>query len=103
MGRWTDVAAQGDLVEGAGIALTPGGRRVALFLVGGMPYALENRCSHGMATIEDGYLEGYEVTCTVHLGRFDLRTGAATGAPCTQAIKTWPVRIDNGRVWVALD
>jgi naphthalene 1,2-dioxygenase ferredoxin component len=103
MSQWMDVAAEGDLFEGAGIPVAPGGRKVALFLVEGVAYALENRCSHGMATIDDGFMEGHEVECSVHQGRFDVRTGAATAAPCTLALKTWPTKIEGGRVWVAMD
>ena len=102
MSEWTDVAAEADLFDGAGIPVTPCGHKIALFSVECGVYALDNRCSHGMATIDDGYMEGFEVECAVHQGRFDVRTGEATGAPCTQAVKTWPVKIEGGRVWLAL-
>lgn len=103
MKQWTDVAAEADLFEGAGIPVVAEGRKIALFSVEGGVYALENRCTHGMATIDDGYIEGFEVECSVHQGRFDVRTGQATCAPCTLAVKTWPVKIEGGRVWLALD
>jgi naphthalene 1,2-dioxygenase system ferredoxin subunit len=41
--------------------------------------------------------------CPFHQGRFDLRTGAPTCAPVTQAIKVWPVKVEDGRVFLNLD
>jgi naphthalene 1,2-dioxygenase system ferredoxin subunit len=102
MNRWTDVAAEADLFEGAGIAVTPCGHDIALFSVDGQVFATDNLCSHGNARLCDGFIEGLEIECPFHQGRFDLKTGAATLAPASQAIKVWPVKIEAGRVWLDL-
>jgi naphthalene 1,2-dioxygenase system ferredoxin subunit len=47
-------------------------------------------------------MEGHEIECPHHQGRFDLRTGDATLAPCTEAIKVWPVKVEGGRVFLDL-
>ena len=103
MSNWTDVAAEADLFEGAGIPVAPGGRDIALFAVDGEVFATDNLCTHGNAKLCDGFVEGHEIECPFHQGRFDLRTGDATRAPCTQPIKTWPVQVEGGRVWLDLD
>jgi naphthalene 1,2-dioxygenase system ferredoxin subunit len=38
----------------------------------------------------------------LHQGRFDVRTGQPSCAPVTEPIKTYPVKIEAGRVWLAL-
>ena len=102
MSNWTDVAAEADLFEGAGIPVAPGGRDIALFSVDGEVFATDNLCTHGNARLCDGFVEGHEIECPFHQGRFDLRSGAPTVAPCTEAIKTWPVKIEAGRVLLDL-
>lgn len=100
---WTDVAAESDLFDGAGIAVTPAGRDIALYLQDGAVYATDNLCTHGHARLCEGFLEGHEIECPFHQGRFDIRTGAATAAPCVDAVRTWPVKVEGGRVYLKLD
>lgn len=99
---WTDVAAETDLFDGAAIAVTPAGQDIALYSLDGAVYATDNLCTHGHAKLCDGFLEGHEIECPFHQGRFDIRTGVATCAPATEAIKTWPVKIEAGRVYLNL-
>ncbi len=101
--QWTDVAALADLFDGAGIAVTPAGHDIALYSVDGAVYATDNLCTHGNARLCDGFIEGLEIECPFHQGRFDLRTGQPTCAPATESLKTWPVKIDGDRVYLALD
>ena len=101
--RWTDAAALDDLWDGAGIAVDAGSRELALFRIGERVYATDSHCTHGQARLCEGFVEGDEIECPLHQGRFDLRTGAATCAPAAEALKTYPVRIDAGRVYVALE
>jgi naphthalene 1,2-dioxygenase ferredoxin component len=102
MSNWTDVAAEADLFEGAGIAVAPDGRDIALFAIEGSVFATDNLCTHGNARLCDGFLEGHEIECPFHQGRFDVRTGSATAAPCTEPIRSWPVKLEGGRVWLDL-
>ena len=101
--QWTDVAALADLFDGAGIAVTPADHDIALYSVDGAVYATDNLCPHGNARLCDGFIEGLEIECPFHQGRFDLRTGQPTCAPATESLKTWPVKIDGDRVYLALD
>ena len=102
MSKWTDVAAEADLFDGAGIAVSPAGREIALFAIDGAVFATDNRCTHGNANLCDGFLEGHEIECPFHQGRFDVRSGAPTCMPVTEALKTWPVKVEAGRVWLDL-
>lgn len=101
--EWIDATAEGDLWDDAGASVMVAGRDIAVFKIDGAVYATDNLCTHGQARLCDGFVEGFEIECPLHQGRFDVRTGAPTCAPAVEAIKTYPVRIEAGRVWVALD
>jgi naphthalene 1,2-dioxygenase system ferredoxin subunit len=93
-----DVASVDDLWEGAGASVIAAGREFALFKVEDAVYATASHCTHGHARLCEGFVEGHEVECPLHQGRFDLRSGQPTCAPVTEAVQTYPVRIEGGRV-----
>lgn len=77
------------------------GHKLAIYNVDGEFYVTDDTCSHGDASLsEDGVLEGAQVECTWHFGRFDVRTGEACAMPCTHPLRTWPVHVEDGKVWV---
>ncbi len=79
----------------------PDGHAVAIYNVDGQFYVTDDRCTHGEASLsEDGSLEGHEVECSWHFGRFDVRTGEPCAMPCELALRCWPVKIEGGRVFV---
>jgi nitrite reductase/ring-hydroxylating ferredoxin subunit len=92
-----------DLCNGnIGSAVLDDGQRIAIYQVDGQVYATDDRCSHGDASLADeGSLDGHTVECGLHFGTFDVRTGAATSAPCVHAIKTYPVEVRDGQVWLS--
>ena len=103
MSNWSDVAAESDLFEGAAIGVAAGGQDIAVYRTeGGEVFATDNICSHGHARLCDGFLEGHEIECPFHQGRFDIRTGEPTLEPCVDAIRSYPVKLEGGRVWVQL-
>ncbi len=55
---------------------------IALFNVGGEFYAINNRCSHGNASMSEGYLEDdATVECPLHAASFCLKTGKRYACP----------------------
>ena len=101
--NWIDAAAQDDVPQDDVIGIDVGGRDIALYGVDGQVYATDNLCTHGHARLCDGFLEGHEIECPLHQGRFDVRSGAPSCAPVTEAVRSYPVKIEGGRVWLALD
>jgi len=77
------------------------GSILAVYRVGEQVYATDDLCSHGDASLSDGFVEGYDVVCPFHMGRFDIRTGEATGEPCHLAIKAYTLRIEGDDVYLA--
>ena len=100
--NWIDAAAHADVPQQDVIAVSAGGREIALYGVGDEVYATDNICTHGHARLCEGFVEGHEIECPLHQGKFDVRTGVPTCAPATEALKSYPVKIEGGRVWLAV-
>jgi len=101
--QWIDATAVDDVPEDDVIGVVVGDRDIALYNAGGEIYATDNICTHGHARLCEGFLEGHEIECPLHQGRFDIRTGTPMCAPVTEAIRSYPIRIEGGRVFLALD
>jgi 3-phenylpropionate/trans-cinnamate dioxygenase ferredoxin subunit len=98
--RLIDAAA---VPEGEGRAVRLDGlERIAVFKVQGQFYVTQDACSHAAASLTRGWLEGFEVCCPVHEGRFDIRTGAPQCFPATEPIKTFPAELRGDAVWADL-
>ncbi|MBV1867087.1 MAG: bifunctional 3-phenylpropionate/cinnamic acid dioxygenase ferredoxin subunit [Marinosulfonomonas sp.] len=73
---------------------------IALYNVDGTFFATDDICSHGDASLADGLLEDFAIECPFHAGTFDVRTGEALTRPCVHKINTYPVKIEDGFVYV---
>ena len=101
--EWIDATAMDDVPADDVIGILVAGRDIALYNAGGEIFATDNICTHGHARLCEGFLEGHEIECPLHQGRFDVRTGQPRCAPVTEAIRSYPVRIESGRVFLAFD
>jgi 3-phenylpropionate/trans-cinnamate dioxygenase ferredoxin subunit len=79
----------------------PGDPDIAVYRVGDEFFASADSCSHEEWSLgDDGELDGYEVTCTLHMARFDVRDGKALCLPALRPIKTFPVSVIDGELFV---
>jgi naphthalene 1,2-dioxygenase ferredoxin component len=101
--NWIDAIARDAVPEGDVVGAMVGGKDIAFYKLEGTVFATDNTCTHGAARLSDGFLEGNEIECPLHQGRFDVCTGKAMCAPLTDDIKTYPVKIENKRVMLRLD
>jgi nitrite reductase/ring-hydroxylating ferredoxin subunit len=97
--------AEGDLAPGESMKLSAqdaGGVAVALYRNDeGELHATADTCTHEEWSLgEDSDLEGNEVTCPLHMARFDITTGEALCFPATVALQTFEVVVEDGRVYV---
>jgi nitrite reductase/ring-hydroxylating ferredoxin subunit len=100
---WVGIAQLSDVPEGEMLALNVGGKKLALYhLDDGDVRVSDNVCTHEYALLTDGWLEGCEIECPLHAGRFDLRTGEGLCAPIERDLKVYPVEIRDGEVFAAL-
>lgn len=78
------------------------GHAIALYLLDGEIFASDDLCTHGEASLAEGEIEDGKVVCPFHLGSFDIRTGVPCAAPCSIALKVYPVVIRDGDVCIEL-
>ncbi len=77
-----------------------GGPRIQLANAGGRNYAVDELCSHEDYSLAFGCVKGTAIKCSLHGSHFSLETGAALDPPATEPLRTYPVRIADGQVWV---
>ena len=89
--------------ENGVISREVGDELVAIYNIDGAYYATEARCTHGLADLADGTLEGDEIECSFHFGAFNVKTGKPTQPPCFIAAQDLQDRGRDGQVFVDLD
>ncbi len=97
------VAAVAEIEQGEAMKIGDGETAVAVFNVDGEFFATQDQCTHGEWSLSDGYLDGDVVECTLHWGKFCVRTGKVRALPACDPIKVFPLEIRDGEVFVDLD
>jgi naphthalene 1,2-dioxygenase ferredoxin component len=100
--HWVDSLPVEQLPKDDITGVTIEGREIAICTVGDAVYATDNLCTHGNARLCDGFLDGHEVECPLHQGKFDVRNGQPLCEPVTMPLRTYQVKIEGTRVWVRL-
>jgi 3-phenylpropionate/trans-cinnamate dioxygenase ferredoxin subunit/naphthalene 1,2-dioxygenase system ferredoxin subunit len=115
----TKAADAAEVLPGGMRAVTLGGRELVLCNCEGTFYAVERACGHANARLERGALTGWILTCPLHYAQFDIRSGEALSGPApkppdskhpdpadpalaTRSLRTYPVKVENGAVYVDL-
>lgn len=101
--NWVDALSADDLPTDDVLGVAVAGRDIAVYTVDGDVYATDNICTHGHARLCDGFLEGHEIECPLHQGKFDVRDGGPTCQPVTEALRSYPVKVEAGRVFLQID
>ena len=80
-----------------------GGRTFAIYRSpDGEFFATDGLCTHEKVHLADGLVMGDIIECPKHNGRFNYKTGEALGAPARVALRTYPVRVDAGNVFIRI-
>ncbi len=69
----------------------------------GRLHAWDGTCTHEEADLSTGFLIGEEVTCPLHLSRFNLLTGEAVNPPAEKRLSEHLVKVENGEIFVDVD
>ncbi len=102
-GRWVSVARANDIAVGSSRIVRVGDVPLAVFHLDDGWYAIEDVCTHDGGPVAEGRLEGCIIECPRHGARFDLRTGAALCPPAYAPAAVFPIRIEDGVVYVRDD
>ncbi len=65
-------------------------------------HATDGLCTHERAHLADGLVMGDIIECPKHNGRFDYTSGEAKRRPACIDLRTYPVRVRAGQVFIAL-
>ncbi|HEY2979226.1 MAG TPA: non-heme iron oxygenase ferredoxin subunit [Burkholderiaceae bacterium] len=101
--NWIDALGRDELPTDDVIGVEVDGHDLALYTVGDAVYATGNLCTHGHARLCDGFLDGHEIECPLHQGKFDVRDGRPLCDPLTEGVRSYPVKIEGQRVFVRID
>ncbi|HKM99801.1 MAG TPA: bifunctional 3-phenylpropionate/cinnamic acid dioxygenase ferredoxin subunit [Candidatus Binataceae bacterium] len=99
---WTRVCRADEIANEAALKIARP-NPIAIFHVGGEFFAIDDTCTHAKFSLADGYVEGAEVVCALHEARFCLRTGNVLSPPAAVGLRTYPVRVEGGEVFVDLE
>lgn len=97
---WHLAGNAGDFEDEDVEQLMVGPLAIAVYRAEGQFYATQDLCTHEHAYLSDGVVIDCIVECPYHQGRFDVRTGKAMGAPVIVPLKTYPVKVVDGRLYV---
>jgi nitrite reductase/ring-hydroxylating ferredoxin subunit len=100
MDKGEDVCGVAELNPGDMKCVLLGGTRVLLSNVDGKVYATSDVCSHALAYLSDGWLEGSVVECPLHGAQFDVTSGKSVSAATYADIETYEVTVADGRIFV---
>ena len=81
--------------------VTVGGRCVLVCNVGGVHYAVENRCTHQETTLHEGRIRHGFIACPLHGVRFDLKTGEPKGDLTRIPLRTFSVTEEGGTLTIS--
>jgi apoptosis-inducing factor 3 len=98
--QWRRVARESDLAEGGMKLVEDGTEKLLLVRRGGRVFALGHKCPHYQEKLEKGVVVGDEIICKSHQARFDVRTGRMTSPPARDGLPVYPVKVEDGEVWI---
>jgi 3-phenylpropionate/trans-cinnamate dioxygenase ferredoxin subunit len=100
---WIEACAADDIEAEDVIRFDDAGRTFAIYRSPDDEYfATDGFCTHEQAHLADGLVMDNIIECPKHNGRFDYTTGQAKGAPVCVDLKTYPVKVEGGKVLIDL-
>ena len=100
---WIEVCAADEIDGEDVVRFDHAGRTFAVYRSPEDTYhATDGLCTHEKIHLADGLVMDHIIECPKHNGRFDYRTGEAKGAPVCVNLRTYPVKVEGGAVFIAL-
>jgi 3-phenylpropionate/trans-cinnamate dioxygenase ferredoxin subunit len=100
--KFVRACALADVPENGALGVDVNGTPVAVVRAEGEVHALHDVCSHAEVPLSEGEVYDHTIECWLHGSCFDVRTGLPTGPPATQPVPVYPVKTEDGDVYVAL-
>lgn len=98
---WTRACAADDIDEEDVIRFDHDGRVFAIYRSPDDEYfATAGLCTHERVCLADGLVMDDIIECPKHNGRFSYKTGEAKGAPACVDLQIYPVKVEDGTVFI---
>lgn len=101
-GEFVPVAAADSLRENETLRVKVNETVLVVTQLKGQFYAFQEFCPHRFGPLSEGAFCDGEIECPWHRSRFDIRTGKVTEGPAKIDLRTFPVEIRNGQIFVAV-
>lgn len=98
--KWIRACATNDIDEEDLIRFDHGDKTFCIYNTADGFFASDGMCTHEDEHLENGIVIDCVIECPLHQGRFDVRTGKALSAPVCVDLKTWPVKLEDGDVFI---
>lgn len=100
---WIQACATDDIDDEDLIRFDHAGRVFAIYKSpDGAFFATDGICTHEHAFLADGLVMDDNIECPKHNGRFNYKTGEAKGAPACINLQTYPVKVEDGAVFIEI-
>lgn len=101
MSLWIEACAADDIAAEDVMRFDHAGKTYAIYRSpDDKYYATDGLCTHEKIHLADGLVMDNTIECPKHNGRFDYRTGEAKGAPVCINLRTYPVKLEGGKVHI---
>ncbi|MCZ8519421.1 MULTISPECIES: MocE family 2Fe-2S type ferredoxin [Paenibacillus] len=102
--QWVEACAAEEIEVEDVIRFDYGDRTFAIYRTDNSKYyASDGLCTHEPVHLADGLVMGNVIECPKHNGRFDIPTGEAKRKPVCVALRTYPVKVEEGKVLIQID
>ncbi len=100
LSEYVKVCQLSDIPTGTMYPVDVGELRIMIVNLEGKLYAVDRICTHETADLTTGFLTDSEVTCPLHLSRFDLPSGTVRNPPATEPLRIYGLKIEKNDVYV---
>jgi biphenyl 2,3-dioxygenase ferredoxin subunit len=94
------VCSASDVAAGEARRIEVDGLVLAVFNLAGEFCVTDDACTHGPGSLSEGFVDGDCVECNFHQGVFNIRTGAVVQPPCIVPVRTYPVTVEGGAIYI---
>lgn len=102
MFEWTIIMPEEEF-SGTSLRLEIAGYDIALFKLEDGYYAIDDECSHDVASLSEGeVVEGCKIECPRHGALFDIKSGECLTPPALVDVKSYAVKVEDGNLYVEL-
>lgn len=90
------------IAPGEAACVSVAGRKIAVFNIDGLYYAIDDACSHRGAPLSEGRVYKQVVTCPWHGATFDVTTGEALASPAPHGVRSYQVQFVDSKLHVKI-